>query len=343
MKSLLYVLLLFAFFSCKEEESSIVPQKSVEPIKKSDFRLSFGSCNKQYQENPFYEKIHNQKPNVWIWGGDNIYSDTEDMQEMWSDYQELLSNPAYQKLKNHVPVMATWDDHDYGLNDGGAEFPKREESQGLFLDFLGVPKDDIRRERKGIFYHQYFNHPKGKIQVIVLDTRYHRTSLTNDPTGKKRYIPNEYGKGTILGEIQWNWLEKRLSDSSVDWNIIVGSIQFLSTQHGYESWGNFPHELDQLKMLIKNAQPTILLSGDRHLSEFSVLEDTVGNHPLLDFTSSGLTHSYLNFKGEDNPLRKGKVVHEPSFGIIDFYFDSAKISCRIQGENETIEQLDLTY
>jgi alkaline phosphatase D len=33
------------------------------------------------------------------------------------------------------------DDHDYGKNDGGAEYPNKQGSQQLFLDFLDEPKD----------------------------------------------------------------------------------------------------------------------------------------------------------------------------------------------------------
>jgi len=43
-----------------------------------DFVIAFGSGNNQMLENPFWKQLTAQKPDVWIWGGDIIYSDTED-------------------------------------------------------------------------------------------------------------------------------------------------------------------------------------------------------------------------------------------------------------------------
>jgi alkaline phosphatase D len=35
--------------------------------------------------------------------------------------------------------MAVWDDHDYGVNDGGGDFPAKEISRKAFLDFFNEP------------------------------------------------------------------------------------------------------------------------------------------------------------------------------------------------------------
>ena len=87
--------------------------------------------------------------------------------------------------------------------------------------------------------------------------------------------------------------------SKADFNVIVSSIQLLSDLHGYESWGNFPHEVDRLKKRIKdsNAAGVLLLMGDRHISEFSSRTIEGVSFPLIDFTSSRLKHSYRGFKG----------------------------------------------
>jgi hypothetical protein len=49
------------------------------------------------------------------------------------------------KLIVHERHLATWDDHDYGLNDAGTEYPHKKVSQEMFLDFFGVPPDSPRR------------------------------------------------------------------------------------------------------------------------------------------------------------------------------------------------------
>ncbi|MFY0604166.1 MAG: alkaline phosphatase family protein [Flavobacteriaceae bacterium] len=305
----------------------------------TDFIIAFGSCNKQYQKNVLWKEIKKNKPDLWIWGGDNIYSDTDDMVKMWKDYEELNQQEGYLNLVKNIPVLATWDDHDYGLNDGGKEFVKKKNAQHLFLDFFKVSKDSPRRKQEGIYHAQLFETKNGSIKVIVLDTRFFRTSLTKSNTKNKRYDPNPYGKGTILGATQWEWLKEELFNSKADFNIIVSSIQFLSSEHGFESWGNFTHEVEALKKLIvdSNAKKVMLLSGDRHISEFSKTL-LPNNYPLIDFTSSGLTHSYESFTSEPNKYRVKNVISQISFGLLKFDFKNNTIIMEMRGVKNKLQQ-----
>ena len=123
---------------------------------------------------------------------------------MQAAYELQQNNAAYQKLINQVPVLGTWDDHDYGLNDAGKEWHFKEKSQQLFLDFMGVPENSTRRNREGVYHSEIFETEKGSIKVILLDTRYFRDELIKSDDPDKRYEPSA---GTVLGEKQWNWLE----------------------------------------------------------------------------------------------------------------------------------------
>lgn len=323
---------------------SISCSKKLTPIKTvvsdSEFVIAFGSCNKQNQKNKLWKEIKKNKPSLWIWGGDNIYSDTDNMKKMKKDYEDLYQQKGYIDLVQNIPVMATWDDHDYGLNDGGTEFTKKKEAQQLFLDFLNVPKNSPRRKQEGIYHSEIFQTPKGSVNIIVLDTRYFRTGLTKSKSKEKRYTNNYYGEGTILGKKQWNWLEDQLFKTKTTFTLIVSSIQFLSSEHGFETWANFPHEVDRLKNLIvdSKAKGVLLLSGDRHISEFSKLKDPRIPYPLIDFTSSGLTHSYSGFTSEENPYRIQKVVSNISFGILKFDFEEKSIIMQMRGIDNVLQQ-----
>jgi len=178
------------------------------------------------------------------------------------------------------------------------------------------------------------------MKVNVLDTRYCRSGLTISEDKSKRYQPNKYGEGTMLGEQQWQWFQKELSNSKADFNVVVSSVQFLSYKHGFESWGTFPHEVDKMKNIIKSSNPKglVIISGDRHISEFSATKIEGLKYPLVDFTSSGLTHSYTGFKGEENPNRIGKVVPELSFGILKFDFKTHKITMQMRGKDNILQQ-----
>ncbi len=329
------LILLVSFSSCKKRVDKI-PQ--VTNTFFTDFKIVFGSCNKQELPQPFWNDISLIEPNLFIWAGDNIYADTADMKELAQAYQKQLSIPSYQKLIQRTPIMATWDDHDYGKNDAGSEWEMKRQSQQLFLDFLQVPKNDIRRTQDGIYYSKLYTTPKGSINVFVLDTRYHRSSLQKSSLPNKRYEP-KLG-GTILGKKQWHWLSNGLHKSTADFNIIVSSIQFLSSEHGFETWGNFPNEVQKLKEIIisSKAKRTLILSGDRHISEFSHISLDKLPYPLIDFTSSGLTHSYEEFNNEPNPYRIGGVISVPSYGVLKFNFNQKSVLMEMQAHGHKVLQ-----
>ncbi|HEA79495.1 MAG TPA: alkaline phosphatase family protein, partial [Maribacter sp.] len=252
----------------------------------------------------------------------------------------------YKKLLESTDILGTWDDHDYGLNDGGVEFKSKDASQQEFLNFMNVQEDSPLRKRQGVYNSKKYNVGKHSITIIILDTRYFRTQLTPDTETNKRIKPNEYGEGTILGDVQWAWLENELNTSKSDFNIIVSSIQYLSDEHGFEGWGNFPHEVDKLATIIEgsNAEGVIVLSGDRHISEFSKTSLKGVNYPLIDFTSSGLTHAYNGFSGEPNKYRVGEVIFTESFGILEFNFNAKKVDFKIVGDNGIVlEKLEQVY
>lgn len=345
MKSSILILFTLLFYSCLTPKA-VAEKTSNEP----DFVLAFGSCNRTDLPNLLWDDIINTSPDLWVWGGDNIYADTDDMQLLRKMYAEQNSIEGYKKLVKTTPIIGTWDDHDYGLNDGGVEYMSKVESQQEFLNFMNEPSDSPLRKQEGVYNSKKYALKEGVINIIVLDTRYFRTALTpdtdTDTETDKRIKPNEYGEGTILGEEQWAWLANELHNSKADFNIIISSIQYLSNEHGFEAWGNFPHEVDRLEKLIVGAKAkgVIILSGDRHISEFSRTKFDGITNPLIDFTSSGLTHAYKGFTGEPNPYRIGQVIFTESFGILKFDFSTQKVDFEIIGDNGVVlEKLEQVY
>lgn len=285
----------------------------------NNFTIAFGSCNKTSLPNLLWDDIQAAKADVFIWGGDIVYADTDNMKKLKTYYEELNEVPGYKRLKSTTPIIGTWDDHDYGMNDGGVHFKAKKESQQVFLDFMNVPQDSPRRAQEGVYASHRYKSGGKTIKVLVLDTRYFRSDLTPDHSSSRRNKPNPYGQGTILGKAQWDWLERELSDPKVHYNVIVSSVQFLSSEHGFECWGNFPHEVDKLEQLLVSTQAknVIILSGDRHISEISKKEVPGLAYPLIDVTSSGLTHAYRKFSGEPNKYRHSSVVAQESFGLLE--------------------------
>ncbi len=310
------------------------------------FTIAFGSCNKHTVKNHLWDDVLAARPDVWIWGGDIVYADTDKASEIARMFDIQKEIPGYKAICEQMQVIGTWDDHDYGLNDGGKEFASKAASEQVFLDFMDVPLDSPRREQQGVYTSHTYDLPEGSVKILVLDTRYFRSALTPSTDKSKRYQPGTYGEGTMLGEAQWTWLEEELRNSKANFNILISSIQFLSSQHGFETWGNFPHEVDKLNNLIEEsgAEGVIILSGDRHISEFSKITLPGLSYPLIDFTSSGLTHVYSSYSGEPNPYRIGEVIAEKSFGLLVLNLTSNEVHMQMVGDHgEVLNELTQQY
>ena len=308
----------------------------VEEIKPHSSRIAFGSCNNAYAPNELWDDIFLAKPEAWIWGGDIVYADSDDFGTIEKHYARQLENQEYRRLTESTKILATWDDHDYGMNDGGVTFSAKAKSQEALLNFLKVGQSDSRRDQEGVYYSEQIQTEGHTVEVILLDTRYFRSDLTKGTEGR-RYDPNYDEAATMLGDTQWVWLSHRLTTSTADLILLVSSIQFLSSEHGYEKWQNFPHERERLISLLKQIdRPLMVLSGDRHISEWSVLKTE--DKEIIDFTSSGLTHSYENFSGEPNELRKGEVVSVPSYGLLDIDWKNKVVTGRMIGNGNAVLQ-----
>ena len=305
-------------------------------------RVAFGSCARESDPQPIWEAIIATRPELFLFTGDNIYGDTADMKVMRGKYALLAAQPGFAKLREICPILATWDDHDFGTGDGGADFPMKRESQEAFLDFFGVPADSPRRSREGVYDAAVFGPVGKRVQVILLDTRYFRSPLKRVPPrtpGRAKYVPNLDPGVTILGPAQWNWLEARLKEPA-ELRILVSSIQVISEEHGAEYWTNFPAERKRLFALIRQtkANGVIILSGDRHHAEISRLtaEDPAGvGYPLFDITASSLNRGPKRLEGgESNRHRVSDLYLLNNFGVIEIDWNRPKpaVDVRIHDE-----------
>jgi alkaline phosphatase D len=301
--------------------------------------IAFGSCNRQDKPQPLWDDVLAQQPDLWIWLGDNIYGDTEDMRQMRDEYAQQLAQPGYQELIATVPVVGTWDDHDYGLNDGGREFGPKQASRDLLLEFLAVPKSRPVWDREGAYQSYTIGPANQRVKVLLLDTRYFRDELVASADTARRYGPNT--SGDLLGDAQWRWLEAELRNSDAQVHIIGSSIQVLAQDHGYEKWANFPNSRQRLFDLIADTQApgVVLLSGDRHIGEIARYDAPGVSYPLYDLTSSGLTHVYEE-ADEPNRYRVSDLITVLNFGLItiDWRSKPAQLTFQIRGEKGVLAE-----
>jgi alkaline phosphatase D len=312
-------------------------------------RIAFGSCARQHQPQPIWDSIIKIQPQLFLFLGDNIYADTEDMTVMRAQYAVLAAKPEFQRFRSACPILATWDDHDYGYNDAGGEYPRKVESQRIFLEFFQIPKKSPRWQRPGVYEAQVFGPPGKRVQTILLDTRYFRGPLNRRSwlerlTGGGPYTANPDPQVNLLGADQWAWLEQELRKPA-ELRLIGSSIQVIPEDHHWERWANLPHERTRLFQLIHTTQAggVILLSGDRHLAELSRLDPNPDNplaYPLYEATSSGLNSAGAG-KGELNRHRLTKEnFREDNFGLItiDWTDPDPKIQLQIRNLQGEIAQ-----
>ena len=96
--------------------------------------FNFGSCNKQFAEQPHWQEILQRQPQFFMWVGDAYYADTEDRDTLEEKMLTQYNHPDYIPLRESVPVIGVWDDHDFGDNDTDRTYPLREFAQQNYLD-----------------------------------------------------------------------------------------------------------------------------------------------------------------------------------------------------------------
>ncbi|HMP78041.1 MAG TPA: alkaline phosphatase D family protein [Pirellulaceae bacterium] len=282
-------------------------------------RLAFGSCYQERLPCPVLERAATLQPQLYLALGDNIYGDTRNMDVLKRKYRRLGRQPAWRDLVSVSRVMAIWDDHDYGENDAGREYPHREESKQVFLDFFDEPADSPRRQRAGNYMSSLLGPPERRVQIILLDVRTFRSPLANErppypEIGDYRPLRDDEEQ-TMLGDEQWRWLEEQLRQPARI-RLFGMSTQFGTGHNGYEAWANMPRERERLLELIlsTSAEGVFFLSGDTHWAETSLV-DRRGLYPIYDLTSSGVNQGWSHTGG--NPLRIGPAFNEPNVGLID--------------------------
>ncbi len=308
-------------------------------------RIAFGSCADQDKPVPIFDTIAAAKPELLLLIGDNIYADLDKSRKVTPEvikekYDILEKLPAFQKLKATCPILATWDDHDLGKNDGGTDFALKAESQKLFLDFFGAAADDPRRQQEGVYTARIIGPPGKRVQVILLDTRYHRSALKKAPYDTVNriagYLPNTDDDATVLGAEQWKWLEAQLKQPA-EVRVIASSIQVIADEHPFEKWANMPKERERLYALIREtkANGVVFLSGDRHLAEVSLDTKSVG-YPLYDITSSGLNQGAKKWRApEKSSHRVASMPYGDNFGmvLIDWSGDDPRLTLQVRDED----------
>jgi alkaline phosphatase D len=311
-------------------------------------RFAFGSCVNENRDMKFWDVIAAQKPQAFLLIGDNVYGDTRptngaDIPTLTASYKKLNARAEYDRFRRSVPMMTTWDDHDYGANDAGGAFAFKEWAEKVYETYWGASEEV--KSRPGVYESRVVG-PEGKrVQFIILDSRFFRSDLATMPYRDPGpslgwYIPNTDPKATILGSEQWAWLAQELSKPA-ELRFIVSSTQVVTDAHNFEGWTNFPKERDRLYALLaeKRVDNAIFLTGDRHSGGFYKTSAPGLSKPLWDFTSSSLNFAFGKGDGSDrepDPRRTGGFWGIPNFGQIDIDWAAKTVRMSLRKDDGSV-------
>lgn len=316
-------------------------------------RIAFGSCNHQNGSQHVWEKIAATGPDLFLLIGDNVYGD-----QMWTGdaalttlrnaYALQSSHPEFADFRATVPMMTTWDDHDFGFNDGGASFAFKGWAEDIYETYWDA--SPAVRARPGVYESRMFGNPGRSVQVIMLDTRFFRSDLERYPYADERRplgnYPASEGEGqTMLGAAQWAWLEQELAKPA-DLRILVSSIQVLTDAHDYEGWETMLSERRKLYDLLAGREESglVILSGDRHAGGIYADTPIVAGEQLWELTSSSLNRSHSdtasNTAREPDPRRLTDFISEENFGLVEIDWQAKALTLKLlgsQGEERASE------
>ena len=341
--------------------AATLPVTPIAPNSTSRTRVAFGSCSRAEKEQPLWDHIVAYDPDVFIWGGDAVYSDIrhpcigtsieDPFDRSWDEWKRCFGrakswllggaqrpawsianntkftparpdrlrriydaqarHPGYRSLlralrshdeANATPsrVVGTWDDHDYGIDDGDSRYAFRKASRFAFARFMAAgsrideegprdmswltPRDEsettqwlqpTQRESHeaseygedgaGVYRYHLVGTPPRQLMLLLLDLRYFKepwTTVRGNLTA-------------MLGKKQILWLNRTLHASQAQVHFIVSSLQVLPTQRNIasaaENWERMGKAREELLSLILStgAPSPLLLSGDVHFAELS--------------------------------------------------------------------------
>eukprot|EP00742_Colponemidia_sp_Colp-10_P009574 GILJ01010451.1.p1 GENE.GILJ01010451.1~~GILJ01010451.1.p1 ORF type:complete len:509 (+),score=62.70 GILJ01010451.1:36-1562(+) len=229
------------------------------------FSMSFGSCMAVVPYFPLtlFDWIRdNLQPHVFLHLGDFIYSDFPFRIPFSQAYRQVMDDPAVSSFMRHVPLLASYDDHEI-KNDWGSVVGENH-THALFeeavkqYDLYSTIRNPVPR-LSAESTTRFFNFSYSTLaDVFVLDTRGHR-SLT--------FLPDSPSK-SLMGSEQKQALKRWLLGSKSAFKLIASSVVWSANAHKRinDGWAGYLHERNEILDFVEehDIEGVVLLSGDVH-------------------------------------------------------------------------------
>ena len=263
--------------------------------------IAFGSCAKEAEgSGRVWDRINALDPDALVLLGDTPYIDTTELKTQRRRYREFAMFPPFARLATHIPVYATWDDHDFGRNDTDGRLEGKENSRRAFIEYR--PNPTAGEVGNGI----YTRFRQGPMDVFLLDTRWFARTEGDGLTW------------TLLGKQQWAWLERSLKASDAPFKVLACGMVFNGSVRPGKSdcWGVYASEYARLRTLIDGMPGVVLVSGDVHWSR-ELEHDATGDWPLVEFVTSPVHEHLIAAANPDHPLVRWSRGEVNTFLVLD--------------------------
>ncbi len=283
-------------------------------------KFAFGSCtyvNEEKNDRPgkgygseyeIFTALHKENVDFMIWGGDNTYlrePDWGSRSGIMHRYTHTRSLPEMQPLLAGVHNYATWDDHDFGLNDSDYTFHNKDITTEAFQLFWHSQNTNLIEGSNNVVSTFLW----GDAQFFMLDNRTFRQAQDYEAENK-----------SYFGEKQVQWLIESLVSSKAPFKFVVAGGQILNESAIFENYATYKEERKRVLEAIKkqNIEGVIFLTGDRHHSVITKMEREK-DYPLYDFTSSSLTAGSATPKENENPtaIKDSFIVGKHNYAVIE--------------------------
>lgn len=249
--------------------------------------LGLGSCAPSTPD-PVWTRVLEEGCEGFVFLGDTPYIDSSDLKVAREKHREFLVQPEISRLIASVPCWGTWDDHDFGRNDGHGDFEGKGACRRAFVEYranatfghdrLGRPLETPATNGEGI----YTSFRRGPLEVFLLDPRWFSRT-------ERSFADPE--QPTCLGAVQWRWFRKRLLGSTATFKAITtGMIWDDKTNREKDDWHTYRHEREAIFDLIRdeNVPGCFLIGGDIHVSRALNYGPQRVGYPLWQFIVSPL-------------------------------------------------------
>lgn len=248
-------------------------------ISKPQITIAIESCTSDIVHLPLlWDNLKSKQPDYIFMIGDNVYGD------LFHEYTEITHSHLWERYarswrvfkvfqqKHLTPVLAIWDDHDFGKNNSDSSFENKEFTLFLFRTFFNQNKETSNLSQGP---GASFTFSIAKNSFIFLDSRYFRDANSNSAGS---YFSNE----------QAIWVKKQFEKNSTNTFWLISGSQWFGTKGQDESFEiNHPETIYDFFKAINFEQYTIhLISGDSHFSEIKKVN--IQNKSAYEITSSGM-------------------------------------------------------